>query len=91
MVCKLYNNRQRAGISKLAPYLWSIRLYPTDEGRWPLRIIRELVKALYMHSNSKLQSETNTRHTEVNHVRTCPKAQIEAYDAKKRGRSALNS
>ena len=43
------------------------------------------------HSNIQLQSEMNTRHTEINHVRTLPSAQIEADDAKKRGRLALNS
>ena len=46
---------------------------------------------LQWHSKVKLQSDTNSRHTEINHVRTCLSTQIEADDAKKRGRLAPNN
>ena len=74
-------------------------IYPTDAAPWPLRIILNnkskycKINNIQWYSNIKLLSETNTCHTEINHVPACPGAQIEAEDAKKvkRGRLALDS
>ena len=41
-----------------------------------------------MDSNIKQQSESDSRHIEINHVRACPSAKVKADDEKKRGRLA---
>ena len=57
------------------------------------RCVSFLNKSKYCRSQilNHAAKRTRTSYTEINRVRTCPGAQIEADDAKKRGRLALNS